>query len=120
VTFKVFLLMAAMTALFVVGGGALGGATAMLAVLIIAALMNGVVPLAFEPWPVAAPWWSCYAAFRTAPLSLSGRRAPKVFNTVRTWPQPRNLRMRVAASLSALATQRSTIWPSPQRLTLRQ
>jgi heat shock protein HtpX len=40
VSFKVFLLMAAMTALFVVGGGALGGSSGMLIAFAIAALMN--------------------------------------------------------------------------------
>lgn len=82
-------------------------------------LLMGVVPLAVERWPVTAPWRTCYAAFSTAPRSLSGRRASKAFRSPRIWPQPRSLRMRVAASLSALATQRSTICPSPQRLTLR-
>lgn len=38
--FKVFLLMAAMTALFVVAGGALGGTTGMLVAFAVAALMN--------------------------------------------------------------------------------
>ena len=69
----------------------------------------GDVPLAVEPSPVTAPGWTCYAAFRTAPLSVSERRASRAFRRVRIWPQPRSLRMRVAASLSALATQRSTI-----------
>jgi len=40
VNFKVFLLMAAMTALFVVAGGALGGTTGMLVAFAVAALMN--------------------------------------------------------------------------------
>jgi hypothetical protein len=38
---------------------------------------------------------------------------------VRIWLQPRSLGMREAPSLSELATQRSTIRPSPERLTLR-
>jgi heat shock protein HtpX len=40
VNFKVILLMVAMTALFVLAGGALGGTTGMLAAFAIAALMN--------------------------------------------------------------------------------
>ena len=80
---------------------------------------QGHVPLAVEPGSVTAPGGICYAAFWTTPSSLAGRRASRALRRVRSWPQRRNLRMRVAASLRALATQRSAICPTPQRLTLR-
>ena len=67
--FKVFLLMAAMTALFVVGGGALGGTTGMLVAFIIAALMN------FFAW-----FNSDKAALRAYGANIvSQREAPQLF-----------------------------------------
>ena len=68
---------------------------------------------------VTAPWWGCYAAWRVASAVSFGERCARACSKVFIWSQPRNRRMRAAASLKALATHRSTMAPSLQRLTLR-
>lgn len=71
-TIKLFLLMSAMTALFVVVGGALGGSTGMLVAFVVAALMN------FVAW-----FNSDKAALRAYGAKIvSQRDAPQLFDIV--------------------------------------
>ena len=65
---------------------------------------------------VTAPRWGCYAAWRVASTVSFGERCARACSKVFIWSQPRSRRMRGAASLKALATHRSTMAPSLQRL----
>ena len=80
-TFKVFLLMSAMTALFVMVGGALGGSTGMLVAFVIAALMN------FFAW-----FNSDQAALRAYGATIvSQQDSPQLFDIVDRLSQRANL-----------------------------
>jgi hypothetical protein len=81
--------------------------------------VGGVVPLLVERAEATAPGSRCYAALLFERSAGSGSRWANAASSDFICAHPRSFRMRVAASASALATQRGTIAPSRHCLTLR-